>query len=539
MNQKIKKDKKEDHRNIKIIREKIILENINNIKINNLNDIDKTHKLQSNNLTNEKPDIEKKNENNICNDAKKYDDNNENISNDLKALELKINEKENRIIENLIFKFNLNENEKEIENVPILKLDTESPSSSNSGQRNNKNISDSQESDYSDSYKSYKGLEVKGEILTKNQKANFLNNIKKCLFTENLNINNLSKVCNTNPNTNINIENEDLNLETSVELKRKKTEEFSKAYRVNLNENISFSISHINEFKTKIFSSMITQPGINDNKEKINQDSYLILENLFDLKFNIYGIFDGHGDNGHLISNLVSTFLNKYFINKINYCIKHKNESKEVSGSDLSISKDEVDITNEILSEIFSEKNNFIKDTIRILDEKSNESNFDLNFSGTTCVLLFVLENKIICTNIGDSSCYLFHCSNKERWNYELISILHKPEDPNEQKRILENGGVIHPYYDENGISEGPDRVYVKGKTYPGLSLTRSIGDLVGERVGIISERDITIKNVDSTCKYLVLGSDGLWNMIKPYDVIRIVNLFLKRVIQKEHVMLF
>lgn len=69
----------------------------------------------------------------------------------------------------------------------------------------------------------------------------------------------------------------------------------------------------------------------------------------------------------------------------------------------------------------------------------------------------------------------------------------------------------------------------MKGKTYPGLSLTRSIGDLVGERVGIISEPDITIKNVDSTCKYLVLGSDGLWDMIKPYDVIRIVNPFFKK----------
>ena len=68
-----------------------------------------------------------------------------------------------------------------------------------------------------------------------------------------------------------------------------------------------------------------------------------------------------------------------------------------------------------MLSEIFSKKNNFIKDTIRILDEKSNECNFDLNFSGTTCVLLFILENKLICSNIGDSNCYLFHCSNEER----------------------------------------------------------------------------------------------------------------------------
>ena len=531
LNQKFKND---NHKNIEIIREKILLEkNINNTKINNPDDIDKTNKIQNNNLNNdEKLNKEKINENNIYNDNK--DEKKENIKNE-KEVENLINnkDKENKKNENEISILKLNsdkkEKEKEKENIPILKLDNDSDSSSSSEQRSNKSGSDSEESDYSDSYESYDGLEVKGEVLTKNKKTNFLNNIKKCLFNESRNIKNVSKDYNTNSNTNIKIEDEDLKLETSMELKRKKTVDFSKTYRISLKENISFSVSQMNDSNIKILSSMVTQPGINDNKEKINQDSYLILENLFGLKFNIYGIFDGHGDNGHLISNLVSTLLNKYFTNKINYCIKNKNESKEISESESSIFKDEVNITDEMLSEIFSEKNNFIKDTIRILDEKSNECNFDLNFSGTTCVLLFILENKIVCSNIGDSSCYLFHCSNEERWTHELISILHKPEDPNEQKRIIENGGVIHPYYDEDGVFEGPDRVYVKGKTYPGLSLTRSIGDLEGEKVGIISEPDIIAKKIDSTCKYLVLGSDGLWDMIKPYDVIRIVNPFFNK----------
>ena len=51
----------------------------------------------------------------------------------------------------------------------------------------------------------------------------------------------------------------------------------------------------------------------------------------------------------------------------------------------------------------------------------------------------------------------------------------------------------------------------------------------MGEEIGIISEPDIIIKNIDSTCKYLVLGSDGLWDMIKPYDVNRIVNPYFNK----------
>ena len=139
------------------------------------------------------------------------------------------------------------------------------------------------------------------------------------------------------------------------------------------------------------------------------------------------------------------------------------------------------------------------------------------------------MGNKLICSNIGDSQCVVFNCSNEDRWTHEIVSVIHKPDVPKEKERILENGGVIHPYYDENGIYEGPDRVYVKNKTYPGLCLTRSIGDILGEEVGIISEPDIIIKNIDSTCKFIVLGSDGLWDMIKPYDIQRIVNPYFNK----------
>ena len=174
-------------------------------------------------------------------------------------------------------------------------------------------------------------------------------------------------------------------------------------------------------------------------------------------------------------------------------------------------------------------KEDFIKKIISELDLKANECDFDLQFSGTTCLLLFILNNYLICSNIGDSICVLFNCSDEDRWTHEMISKIHKPDIPYEKERILSNGGVIHPYYDEYGIFEGPNRVYVKGKTYPGLSLTRSIGDLEAEKIGIISEPEIFVKKLDSTCKYIVMGSDGLWDVIKPYDVRRIVTPFYLR----------
>ena len=380
------------------------------------------------------------------------------------------------------------------EEVPLLNLcDINSSHSSSNKEKNNSDSSDDLTESNSGSENS---LEIKEEILSKNKRNKFMNEIKKCLFNSEIK-NDLVKY----------IETDKLN-------------------KINLKLDLSTTESQDNEKIINITSSFITKAGIDDKKEKINQDSYLILEKLFENILNIYGIFDGHGKNGHLISSLLSTFLSQYLKNKDNYCLEKK--SNNDSDSDSSISSQEIIINNELISKLFSNED-FIRKIIAELDLKANESNFDLQFSGTTCLLLFLFEDYIICSNIGDSICVLFNCSNEDRWTYDIISKIHKPDIQSEKDRILLNGGVIHPYYDELGIFEGPNRVYVKGKTYPGLSLTRSIGDLEAEKIGIISEPDIIIKKKDSTCKYLVLGSDGLWDVIKPYDVRRIVNpYFLK-----------
>ena len=319
-----------------------------------------------------------------------------------------------------------------------------------------------------------------------------------------------------------------------IEIKGKHFSKKEKAFSINdmkrslFNQKINKKEGFIIESQTKennINSFCVTKAGIDDKKEKINQDSYLILEKLFENNLNIFGIFDGHGKNGHLLSSLVSKFLSSYLTNKENYCSKNNNSDSDTE----SESDDGININKETLNKLFS-KEDFIKKVIKELDFRANECNFDLSLSGTTCLLLFILNNNtLVCSNIGDSMCCLFSCSNEDRWTHEILSVIHKPDIPSEKERIISNGGVIHPYYDEYGIYEGPDRVYIKGKTYPGLSLSRSIGDLESEKIGIISEPDIIYKKLDSTNKYIVMGSDGLFDVIKPYDIRRIVNPFFIR----------
>ena len=50
-----------------------------------------------------------------------------------------------------------------------------------------------------------------------------------------------------------------------------------------------------------------------------------------------------------------------------------------------------------------------------------------------------------------------------------------------------------------------------------------------GKDIGIISDPDIIIKKIDENSKFIVLGSDGLCDVIKPYDVSRIVRIYFKK----------
>ena len=53
-----------------------------------------------------------------------------------------------------------------------------------------------------------------------------------------------------------------------------------------------------------------------DGFTKVNQDSFLVLQNEYDFKdFNIFSVLDGHGVNGHLVSRFVTKYFTSFFKN--------------------------------------------------------------------------------------------------------------------------------------------------------------------------------------------------------------------------------
>ena len=99
----------------------------------------------------------------------------------------------------------------------------------------------------------------------------------------------------------------------------------------------------------------------------------------------------------------------------------------------------------------------------------------------------------------------------------------HKPDDKNESLRIIQSNGRVESYQDENGNPVGPARVWLKNQDLPGLAMSRSLGDAVASSVGVIPEPEILEFTLTPEDKFVVIGSDGIFEFLSNEDVVKIV----------------
>ena len=263
----------------------------------------------------------------------------------------------------------------------------------------------------------------------------------------------------------------------------------------------------------------------NGKSKENNQDNSIILNNIFDIEnYSIYGIMDGHGSNGHLVSNFVKEKIEEYFTDKKLY--RQKKLTKAVSSIELSKS-------DKIYEKLIYNNYEIIKNFYKKVNDELYNTKFDVHFSGTTCVLVFKIGTKLICSNVGDSRAILVkkkYSLNNSDNNYEFIELSHdhKPENPKERERIEKSGGeVAQEYLVGEETPTGLFRVWCKGNNYPGLAISRSLGDKIGELIGVISDPDILEFDLDDNCKYIIMGSDGLFDYLSNNDIMNIGNPFL------------
>ena len=250
---------------------------------------------------------------------------------------------------------------------------------------------------------------------------------------------------------------------------------------------------------------VFTHVGFDGEQDKENnQDNYFIQKNFAGHKDYIYmSVCDGHGTNGHHVSNFIKTILPI----DMSENLKHRNILTETEK------------THDIIIETFIIAN----------DKLVENPNIDSIFSGTTCVSVIYTPQKLICPNIGDSRAVLARYDiNKKKYIAIDLTRDHKPTELDEKKRIIENDGRIQPLI-EDGEFVGPERVWIKEEEVPGLAMTRSFGDRVAATVGVISEPEIKEFDLDINDKFMIIASDGIWEFISSQECVDIISNFYEK----------
>ena len=266
------------------------------------------------------------------------------------------------------------------------------------------------------------------------------------------------------------------------------------------------TVNALKEGRVKNVGSYSQAGKSEDGFTKVNQDSFLVLQSEYNLKdFNIFCVMDGHGNNGHLVSRYLMKYINLFFKNNKKMNASNQNEDsiyQRLKKSDYHI-----------LRRLF-------RHAERDLHKKSK---IDANFSGTTCVMVAQIGDRFICANIGDSRAIMIKTGNE----IVPLSIDQKPDDPEESKRIVQNGGEISQY-EENGEKSGPYRIWKKGEVYPGIAMSRSVGDFIATSLGVVPEAKFIEEKIDQDCKFIVVASDGIWEFLDNKRVGEIVMPYYK-----------
>ena len=290
-----------------------------------------------------------------------------------------------------------------------------------------------------------------------------------------------------------------------------------------------------------------------------NQDSFFCYNNYFLIKnVTLFGVCDGHGKYGKDVSYYLSILFPSYlyYILLDDNLIERKIDINKKIFKLLKIQESPSDIKSMFLLRYFFNKfemdfsllplitgnqNIFFHQIYESLyysqKELKERYEIDITNSGTTLCSGLIHGNILYLINVGDSRAILgTYYTRFNKWKTTQLSTDHKPNNPNENKRIIAYKGRVDRFKSQFGEEYGPYRVFGRENdgTYPGLAVSRSIGDEDAKKLGVIFEPEVIKYELKKQDKILVIASDGLWEELSNEEVMDIVGNCYNRDIKCE-----
>lgn len=170
----------------------------------------------------------------------------------------------------------------------------------------------------------------------------------------------------------------------------------------------------------------------------------------------------------------------------------------------------------------------FIEEVVCKTNRELYGQEFDTKFSGSTLVFVLLLGNLLVCGNVGDSRAVIGSQKKEGGWMAANLSRDHKPHLPDEKERIINSDGRISPMRDAQGGRVGPARVWHRDGRYPGLAMSRSLGDRAGKGCGVVETPEVRERLLKDEDRILIVGSDGVWELMSSAEAVRIAIPFWK-----------
>lgn len=279
------------------------------------------------------------------------------------------------------------------------------------------------------------------------------------------------------------------------------------------------------------FASLFTQQG----KKGTNQDAMVVWENFGSKEDTIFcGVFDGHGPNGHMVARRVRDHLPQKLCAQWEVIAKSEEVLREISLNTSSKNSDNgtfaladsqlkpsVIQDSEKHPDVFQIlKESFLK-AFRLMDRELRvHRTIDCFCSGTTAVTIVKKGKDLVIGNVGDSRAVL---GTRDEGNALIpvqLTVDLKPNLPAEQERIIRCKGRVFALQDEPEVA----RVWLPKTDSPGLAMARAFGDFCLKEYGLIAVPDVSYRRLTEKDEFIVLASDGIWDVLSNKDVVEIVN---------------
>ena len=209
----------------------------------------------------------------------------------------------------------------------------------------------------------------------------------------------------------------------------------------------------------------------------------------------VIGVYDGHGQHGHLVSNFI----------------------KDRIASELKAIEPEQLRDPAAAERAFSAAHHRVQEALKT-------SGIDVTLSGSTACTALKRGRQLLVANVGDSRAVLGTLDERTgRVVARDLSVDHKPDDAKERHRIESNGGYVAPSRMQGVGFVGPARVWDRSQRY-GLATSRSMGDTVyvSNQAGVISDPEVTSHRLSKRDQLVIFGSDGVWDHISSQEAVAI-----------------